>query len=619
MQCILCSVAKESETQLQLHVDNVHPGQKTHICHCKHGFTKKASLVRHQKTCPKPLQSVHVTAPATATLPAPTHAPKPLQSVVVAPTAPTPSPTASKVSALVKSGTLPPKSVLKKLCSIYGGRDIPWSQTSIMIDLLNKYVDEKILTGMLLQSVCNDIRGLRALCMAEECLPEVISMLEKVIQKTQASSTRQRNGETIRSMLDPWQLVAVHTNVVTRLRHVQRTVIDPFITAYIGGGGVNSAQNAREFGYLHLRNWLEITLRFCDVASRIQVSQHMQLPHSVDTAYVSKLVDGNDTMFRLISMDKVKDSHQPLKLPISPWISPYLRFYCAYCRGVTDSKNVFVSQRGHLWRHASADVKKYLTNVLQIDVANLDTTGRFVHGTRLISLAVFAAMCDFDIEQTRKYSLLMRHSSAVSEKYYSIWSNAHHTQSASVTFTQLMLPSACRTDLPAKVAYTPLYIHKPPAMHLSWSRHHGSKRSLPFVYGMQSVSCQTETLVELTPLHVLAGLEAPNELPPTKKQKLSHIPDLRLGDTLPVCVIHSSPYTVYGPFGTVKVKRFYGRYYAQCKKCVNNGRPYVSGPNKHLTKWFALGDKVNVSTSAKPRNFEAILEYIASSVAVLDP
>ena len=98
---------------------------------------------------------------------------------------------------------------------------------------------------------------------------------------------------------------------------------------------------------------------------------------------------------------------------------------------------MFCTRRGAQWSRPSRDLNKYMHDTLAINVHDIDPTGRFIHGSRAIMMAVFAIGVGFDHQKMHGFARLLRHSSTTNERFYSIWQQRVLSNQSIDVFAQL--------------------------------------------------------------------------------------------------------------------------------------------------------------------------------------
>lgn len=413
--------------------------------------------------------------------------------------------------------------------------------------------------------------------------PDIPEWLEAAVSSSQTTSTKSANDLVCIALLDPYSLVRIRDSVVTKLRERQRSVIDPFIQQYLRG---DQGLDLVSFGIDELRCWIELAMRFVSVPMRMQCSINLVEPGVDSSEYVAKLVYkptiGQYT--RIIFQDKNGNTRQPTEVPLGRTITYYLGFYRIHCRPVQSAETVFQNRQGGKWTRASRDVKEYLRAKLSIEPDTIEPSGRFVHGTRHIGLATYALAVDFDSERMRNMAFLMRHTVAVSEKYYSIWLERSRNAKATQEFSEAMQLNQTQHEPDSDAKYVPTTLCEAPKL-LKYSigrdilSEHDGRISVESPFETRDASTQTGHMESADTLIITNSISD--------------------STTLPVCKTCMSTYSVLGPLGQTR-HRMFGRYFAQCTGC--HGRR----PHRH-TVWYDEGYKPAIkSISQKPRNASAI-------------
>ena len=349
---------------------------------------------------------------------------------------------------------------------------------------------------------------------------------------------------------------------------------------------------------VRLRNWLELALRFLNVPCRIQCSRFMCLPETTALDYVCKLVRRDGQYARLINQDKSCASHQPLLLPLGHTLSAYMHVYLVYGRPPGAQPFVFCTRRGTQWTRPSRDLKTYLEQVLHIDVHTLDPTGRFIHGSRAIMMAVMAVGVQFDQQKMHGFARLLRHSSTTNERFYSMWQQRALSNQSIEVFAHLVgLDRDTTTPAPP---YVPLSLCRVPAALASLVHQAMCLETLlPFVPCYETRSIGTQTGDETD------SAQAPDEPVRASAQ------DLDVAATAPSCTSCGQwSLVLHGPCGAMRRKRYAGRYYLACPTChtLPDGRFDLV-----RCRWYPLGYRpTQPSQSNRPRNLDAITRFITS-------
>ena len=413
----------------------------------------------------------------------------------------------------------------------------------------------------------------------------VLDWLTDTITSVQAASSKRSNDLPCIAMLDPYELTRLRDKIVMALQKQQRDVIDPFLMK-VCCAPTPATYRAQcvSFGLSHLRCFLDLALRFLCPPQRMQCTIYQCEPDTTDNQYVCKLSRRNNEYIRIIHRDKTGDTHQPLEVPIGGTISVYLTFYRIFCRPDPSRNNTFQTAGGGYWVHASRDVKQYVKEHLLIDPNEIEPNGRFVHGSRHIGLATYALAVQFNSERLREFAHLIRHSVAVSEKYYSVWLERNRNERASKHFCDTMGLESIETPI---VTYQPLTLRPPHTLIKSkmvrkFQEELGKTMFTDSPYQLCDASTQT----------------GPDDIPNTPVRHMSD------SCTLPLCKVCHESFLVMGPLGQSRHKHF-GRYFAQCVKC--HGRR----PDPSSVVWYPLGYIPSCSSvSQKPRNIKKIESFI---------
>jgi len=422
---------------------------------------------------------------------------------------------------------------------------------------------------------------------------DVITFLDETIQAAQSASTRHSTNHSMLAICDPYALVKTGNDVVNLLRKAQRDELDPFISSHLRTLSKTESQ-LLTFGCEQLRCWLDLAMRFTNIACRIQCTIRLEMPTSTSQEYVSKLVQHGTCYTRVLNKDKVGKHYEATQIPLDSTISTYLSFYLAFCRADASSHLVFQTKRGSPWQRASRDVKKYLKDRGFLP-EKVEPNGRFVHGSRHISLATFSVGVGFDVQRIRDYTVLMRHSLDTAEKIYCPWlkvSQAANAIKSVASIRGLDLSSLPEHNVAVADAVKLTGLREPQDIISAYSRQAMSsnfKKQLFVSYGKRSVGTQTYIKSEL-----LAEEEDPagDLAPGSATQKCSECPL-----AMDLC----------GPHAVSRDTTKFGRYYLACRTC------------KGSTKlWFPLGHvPLEPSTSCKPRNLKSIQEHLLKHCGVV--
>jgi hypothetical protein len=466
---------------------------------------------------------------------------------------------------------------------------LSFEDDGIIIELIDNWVDFELQSHSM-QTVNNHVRYLKILLLflqeridSPDVEDSIIEYITDLVADTQTTTTRSTTTLNMLKLEDPFALAAIRDMVVNALLKEQVEYIHPYMISVVGGTHV-------DFG-IRLRNWLELAIRFTNIPCRIQCTRELQMADITTSTYVAKLIARDGQLCRMINNDKTSSSHQPLLIPLGRSLSVYLYFYTTHCRPETDHSFVFCTRRGAKWTRPSRDLKQYMENILGIQVYEVDPTGRFIHGSRAIMMAVFALGVHFDQQKMHGFARLMRHSSTTNERFYSMWQNRALSNQAIDVFSDVMgLDFTSTTQSPAM--YQPIRLRDvPPRILSAFLQGFVPISNIVPCYGTCSVGTQT-------------GDEAPT-LPESALQEID------VSDTQPRCTSCGLfALELYGPFGSMRRKRYVGRYYLACPTCHRNedGRFVLQ-----QCLWYPIGYiPIQKSNSSRPRNMLEIQSFIAS-------
>ena len=482
------------------------------------------------------------------------------------------------------------------------------SDDGCIIDLLDAWLDSEV-QQYELQTINNHLRYLRILVLFHQdhidtptVQDTVVEYIVDLVTDTQKTTTRTSTTLNILKLEDPFALARIRDKVVNGLLRDQVEYINPYLLRTLRTMSRTASMTPAHLDFgVRLRNWIELAMRFTNVPCRIQCSRELQMS-SLDTegdlAYVTKLVLREGQYCRLINQDKTASTHQPLLIPLGRLLSAYLHIYLKYFRPDTrDHTFVFCTRRGNKWRRPSRDLKEYLETTLAIPIHRVDPTGRFVHGSRAIMMAVFAIGVAFDQQKMHGFARLMRHSSTTNERFYSMWQQRALSNQSIDVFAQLMNLDFQGVTIP-HAAYQPVALMEPPALIMTYFldglHSEVSSHNVQPCYGTRSIGTQTGNGPDLDESH-----GACDRL------------DVDIAETIPPCTTCGRfVLELYGPFGSARRKKYFGRYYLACSTCHRNpeGRFML-----HRCLWFPLGHTPMQKTNSNiPRNLQEIRTFIAS-------
>lgn len=472
---------------------------------------------------------------------------------------------------------------------------LPWEQAGRFCDAIDQWIDERYASSAFQPiTTANHLRHLqwyaKFMYSRQQTDDAVLDYLEDVVQSTQHYASKATTDGHCIAMLDPYQLAKLRDHIVAGLQKQQRDVLDPFIERVYRAPENVSSEELVTFGLVHLRCWLDLAMRFATVPLRMQCTIHLLEPTADHTDFVAKLSYRQGKYVRIIYHDKTGDSHAPAEVPIGREISAYLTFYRHHCRPLPLAPHTFQTKSGSVWKRASADVKEYTRLHLHIEPERIEPTGRFVHGSRHIGLATYALAVNFDSERLRELAHLMRHSVAVSEKYYSVWLDRNRNERASTSFARIMGLDQQDEETDGKTTpYRPLTLRPPSTI---------VRQQMVEVLARELAEYQHLPPEQTFELRDASTQTGPDPVPPQTKH---HWTD---SCTLPKCTTCTEAFVVLGPLGQSRHSH-YGQYFAQCMRC-HGKRPVM----EHAV-WYQLGYTPGVpSRSQQPRNHQQIQQYI---------
>ena len=474
-----------------------------------------------------------------------------------------------------------------------------WNDSGVFEDELHDWIN--IQTNAL-STIVNNLRYMRwyglYLFTKGETTEFHIVLLDSVISDLQTKSSFSTINDELLTTLDPYKLVDISNNIVNGLRVQQATSLDPMIRVFY----TTSQKNVPSEKCHELKCWLALAMLVCSVPLRIQCTIGLLVPSSKKTDYISKLVQHGTRFSRLINKDKVGGFSQVQGLPLDGIISAYMAFFVLHCRHKTaDNDLVFQTRSGGMWSRASRDIKSYMKGTIGIDPNDIDSSGRFVHRTRMIGLAVFAASTDFDEVALNEYAILLRHKLDTVKRYYLPFLAQHQAKRAISRISQ-MRGATMTLDLPQddvmlrgrRLQLLPLLSPSDSVTSCVQQEMTGLEQGKNIIPVFERKTIGTQTICPDA-----SGL---NEVALADDHE--HVP----GSTPPICRKCDIQMNVYGPHGQSRDKCF-ARFYFACSKC---DKP---GVNKAMRAtpdsiYFALGSVPTTSMSSRPRNLQAIIEYI---------
>jgi hypothetical protein len=485
---------------------------------------------------------------------------------------------------------------------------IPWSKgRRYIMDYLDIWNDAMIQKGSQLHSIANAYRYVLYYAHFMNMDEDILEEITERVRHNQQMSTRNIFQRGTLDILDPNQLNQVRNEVVSALVIRQKTVIDPFIRDTLQFPENITKKSLVSFGCEELRCFIEIALRFCNVPSRMQVTQYLLMPDTSRDRYVAKLTVGRRQYARVVYQDKVGKVTQPIAIPCGPIISMYIFFYIRYCRVETDTcDHVFVTKTGALWRDATKSVKEYFASHLHLDISNLDKSGRIVHGARRVCLASYALRCNFNEEKLQHMACLMRHSLETARTYYNPWIQLHRARMAARVFADVM-------DLPDKDDMGVDCLESTPFAKIgrmdstafrilldAFDQHYGSftiDKPDRMVVQFRDASCQTSSP---------GGALAAKSISP--KSANTVVPCTWIAE---FCKVHTdTKQSLHGPCGNSR-HAYFAHYFVQCDLCFQRKR--INASSKILPLGWLPPAHV-ISKSSRPRNMGEIESYIRTGL-----
>jgi hypothetical protein len=401
----------------------------------------------------------------------------------------------------------------------------------------------------------------------------MVEDLNETICTCQAAATKTKINDGLFAIADPYPLARLGNSIVHMLRKEQVEVINPTIVHFYKGR--LSDERMVEFGVQHLRQFLELAMRFVNVPLRIQCTTSLKLD-AQDTDFVCKLVYRGNHFARVVCRDKT--GAMLTTVPLDQELSFYVSFYILHCRFDKNSEYVFQTSRGKQWTKASRDLKVYMSQ-RGIVCDEVCPNGRFVHCSRNIGLAKVAIMSNFDTQKLEAYSVLLRNSLHMIEHVYSPWLRLRQARDACDTmFLYHNIPSVYKcapvfecVALEALAGEILFYLRNTMAHYL--------KPEEKFAYTTRTCGTQTGDCKLVVA-----------ETDEIKKE----------------CLVCQSVTVYCGPCGKTTHSKF-ACYFRACLRC--NPKKTSS----HSTNvWYKLGETnpAETSQSSKPRNLDVILKHI---------
>lgn len=398
---------------------------------------------------------------------------------------------------------------------------------------------------------------------------ELLDFLDERVRDNRKMGAQHAQSNIGIKLWDPYVNANNRNEIVRQLARIQQEQLDPFMYRYFSTTGEISEESLITFG-LGLRCWIELAIRFTGIPLRIQATKHL-VTHTTDGSdnYVAKLQFRCGQFTRLVHKDKVGMSHKPQRVFMGPQtVDTYLWFYKEYCRPKPSSPYVFQTRNGGVWNTASKDVKKYLKDVLGINVDQWDPTGRFIHASRTIMLSYYSLMWDFDMKKLQRVAVLMRHSIATMERFYNVWH-------------QWFMGEEMNRELENLVGRKPL-------------------RS----YQSDYVDATLADTVQPLLLLINQKMQRDISLDPVKAPEIPR-EEQKNPITPTNCRDCKQKLCTYGPHGTSRNKAQYARFW---EACINAECPQFKQPQF----WHDLGYFPFFTYSQKVRHVQGVLDHIKS-------
>lgn len=592
--CSYCEKSFVTQTAIREHILICHPREKPYKCNlCSSEFKHKSSLVRHKDVLHKTEQ---ITRRDTVRGETP-----PCKKRKI----PIDQACSDFHAWCQQSVDRPSESTASAILSLIRShpqlQNISWNDVSNVEHAIFTFEDKCHTKKLQIRTIANYLRQLLTYAryleetqnteVHEICLASVMERVHEL----QSASTRLLIRQNCLAILDPYKLAGVRNNVVDQLNRIQKKKIDPFVSVVLSGSCEPRTPECIKFGVDHLRCWIDLCLRFCNVPCRMQVTSHMVLPDHDSGDFVSKLSYRKSQFVRIVNLDKTCKVHQPLSIPVGPYISWYIEFYLRYCRPTSELPFVFLTKNGAQWRQSSKDVKSYLQTVCGISPNQIDPTGRFVHGSRHIVLASYALRVNFDEHKLRNFALLMRHSIQTAIGFYNIWTDVCRARKAVVDFAQALGLPDCK-DMTA--------IETPNMVYANLNRPSAIIRHM--MASMMNVQIDVESSIS-----IYSVKDASTQTGPLEKLTSSAQSNVvqNSSSAFPNCTTCHQRLRLHGPCGS-KRNQYFGRYFLQCMQCY---------PKKRITRdarVFELGYTPPhglKSVSSTPRNIKSILQFISTN------
>lgn len=595
--CKYCGSKFENQTLLSGHYKSDHPEQKPFECDsCGICYPLLGSLQRHIKQChskgvnivsvPPTIVPVEVEPRSTLEAEQPPVKKRRVESLEENGTESNRSKSFVEWYEKVLSSTNSGNSTISqntfdRSLAFYKAAHLPFDSDMCDVlafeDIVDDYIDSSSVEA---STVVLHLRYVRVITQwkieAGEYTKLHLQVVDEKIKHLQNFASRKDHHVKLLNFLCPEKLIHIRDLVVTSLRKIQFEIIDPVLVHVLRSGDFSKVD--LKFSKT-LRNWLELSLRFISIPLRIQCTQYLvfesvndQTTLNCDYGVVCRLVKLPSGYCRVVCRDKVQSRHTPVHINVPVGLNPYLHFYIRHAStkfGQNAHNLVFTNSKGGVWVNASKQLKKFIRLHAQVDPDDLDPSGRFIHCTRKIAMAVYAVAVNYDTEKLKGFSKLLRNSLDTNEKYYCQWLDSRLAQKSISEWDEKVLGVLPSTPEPV-VLHS---IRNPHSLiHIWFEKDYKFGTGGGGGYFMVNKSTQTESD------EVSAGVNS---------------------NTQKKCENCGEPFLIMGPLGNSRHSKF-GCYFTQCRKC-DGLRPTPR------TVWFELGfTPEGKSVSSKPRNLGVI-------------
>lgn len=558
-ECRICSMQFNSKSKLIQHFNDSHTGFKPYVCiDCKLGFTYEKDLKRH-------VVSKH----------------------------PKNDKTSHKFEEyrvwLINTKLINEKDtnrVISDYCKFNDRYNIDISEISLssFLDAVDDWINVNISLGKRKSTVSSHIKHIRLFIeyTFKDEQNEIVRKLHSISSKLSLQSTNDIQSETAVCILDPDKLIIIRNKFVKRLMEKQ-VYYDQIITDFLRRRTKHQKSHLIEFG-LEFRCWIELCIRFTNIAHRTQASSELVLPNVNVDKFVCKLVKKNGMFYRVWYCDKTGNcnNQRPIECSLGITLSSYMQFYIDCCRVTGKCNYVYTERNGSGWGRLARDVKIYCNKTLNININEVDPSGRFTHFIRHISLATYAYGCSFDLNKMHRFATLMRHSFSVMNKYYTTWNKWYISQMSANEYFQIMGLQHDQTDvhnnIQKKCSHSIIQLKKPPPLVIYLL----SDGDISENYNISFSDSSTQTDEENVTNYSSCILPVECDVHPL--------------DNAPLCTLCKESMSIHGPIGLTRSEKF-GCYYYTCNSCKTTNQKKLYLPKGFISKY---------SDSTKPRNKEYI-------------